>query len=78
MYNEKNDQFNQNSDLQEIYTAKLALLGAALSTLGDGIQTIAAGLALQQLASANKQASQENEKNVKRYRTYAKTNQFVK
>ncbi len=61
MYNSGNDQLNQNADSQEVYVAKLAFIGAALSTLGDGIQAIAAGLVLQQLENTNKKDSQDNE-----------------
>lgn len=36
---------NQSNDSLDIYAAKLTYIGTSLSTLGDGIQTIAAGLA---------------------------------
>lgn len=39
----------QNSESAEMQAAKISLIGAALSTLGDGLQTIAAGITLQEL-----------------------------
>jgi len=38
----------------------LAYVGTAISTLGDGIQTIAAGLALDALRNSNTQNSQND------------------
>jgi len=40
----------------------LAYVGAAISTLGDGISTIAAGLALDALRNSNAQNSQNDAK----------------
>lgn len=51
----KDNQNNQSTP--EIFAAKLALFGTALSTLGDGIQTIAAGIALEILENANNKTS---------------------
>ena len=56
--NENNFQIGQNSETPETYAAKLAFIGTALSTSGDGVQTIAAGIALQELQNANNQNSQ--------------------
>jgi len=56
--NENNS--NQPTDSLEIYAAKLAYIGTSISTLGDGIQTIAAGLALQALQKSNNNNSQNN------------------
>ncbi|KPN97143.1 hypothetical protein [Lysinibacillus sp. ZYM-1] len=56
----RNNKPSQNNDSLEIYAAKLAYIGAAISTLGDGIQTIAAGLALEVLQNANNDSSQSN------------------
>lgn len=49
MKNNSGNPTSQNTNSAEIQAAKLSLIGAALSTLGDGIQTIAAGIALQEL-----------------------------
>jgi|tagenome__1003787_1003787.scaffolds.fasta_scaffold20972641_2 hypothetical protein len=55
--NESNFQIGQNPETPETYAAKLAFIGAALSTLGDGVSTIAAGISLQELQNANNQNS---------------------
>lgn len=47
---------NQPSDSPELYAAKLAYIGSSISTLGDGLQAIAAGIALEAL---EKQSSQD-------------------
>ncbi|WOV87870.1 translation initiation factor 2 [Sporosarcina oncorhynchi] len=57
MNNPYNNQTSQNTESPEIYAARLALIGSALSTLGDGLQAIAAGIALQELEKS-KQASE--------------------
>lgn len=49
MNNPYTNQTSQNTESPEIYAARLALLGSALSTLGDGLQAISAGIALQEL-----------------------------
>lgn len=56
----RNNKPDQNNDSLEIYAAKLSYIGTAISTLGDGLQTIAAGLALEALVNANKDSSQNN------------------
>ena len=56
----RNNKQNQNNDSMDIYIAKLAYIGTAISTLGDGIQTIAAGLALEALQNANNDSSPTN------------------
>ncbi len=43
----KNTFNNQSNDSLDIFAAKLTYIGSSISTLGDGIQTIAAGLALE-------------------------------
>ncbi|MFC6039701.1 translation initiation factor 2 [Paenisporosarcina macmurdoensis] len=40
---------NQSTGTQEIDAAKLVLIGSALATLGDALQTISVGLALEVL-----------------------------
>lgn len=46
---------NDNTELQpqenstELYVAKLGLIGSALSTFGDGLQTIASAIALREI-----------------------------
>lgn len=44
---------NQNAESPEIYAARLSLIGTALSTLGDGIQTVAATIVLRELENAH-------------------------
>ncbi|WP_155591073.1 translation initiation factor 2 [Lysinibacillus cavernae] len=56
----RNNKPNQSNDSIEIYAAKLSYIGTAISTLGDGLQTIAAGLALEALVNANNDSSQNN------------------
>ena len=56
----RNNKPDQNNDSLEIYAARLSYIGTAISTLGDGLQTIAAGLALEALVNANKDSSQNN------------------
>ncbi|MFE4140688.1 translation initiation factor 2 [Peribacillus sp. YIM B13472] len=57
MGNNKNN-INQSPDSREIYAAKLAFIGASISTLGDGLQAIAAGIALELLEKSNNGSSQ--------------------
>ncbi|WP_075619146.1 hypothetical protein [Paenisporosarcina indica] len=54
-----NNQNGQNTESPEIYAARLSLIGTALSTLGDGLQTVAAGITLQELENPNTQDSQK-------------------
>ncbi|MFJ5766609.1 translation initiation factor 2 [Lysinibacillus sp. NPDC093210] len=58
MNNNQNNS-NQSTDSLDIYAAKLAYIGTSISTLGDGIQTIAAGLTLESLKKASNQSSQD-------------------
>ena len=46
------------SDSLEIYAARLSFIGASISTLGDGLSAVAAGLTLQALEKSTKQNSQ--------------------
>lgn len=48
-----NQETNRNAESPEIYAARLSLIGSALSTLGDGIQTVAASIVLRELENAN-------------------------
>ncbi len=59
----RNNKQNQGNESIEIYAAKLSYIGTAISTLGDGLQTIAAGLALEALQNANNDSSQNNNGN---------------
>ncbi|MBX8945492.1 MULTISPECIES: translation initiation factor 2 [Lysinibacillus] len=59
----RNNKPSQGNESIEIYAAKLAYIGTAISTLGDGLQTIAAGLALEALQNANNDSSQPNNGN---------------
>ena len=54
--NDKKNQKNA-SDLQDIQIARLAFIGASITTLGDGIAAIAAGMALDALEKSSGQIS---------------------
>ena len=60
MKNVNNNQTGQNTVSPEVYAARLSLIGTALSTLGDGLQTIAAGITLQELENPTNQNSQND------------------
>ena len=57
--NKNQNNFNQAFDSPEIYAAKLAFIGASISTLGDGLQAVAAGISLELLQKANNKSSQD-------------------
>ena len=59
----RNNKPSQGNESIEIYAAKLSYIGTAISTLVDGLQTIAAGLALEALQNANNDSSQTNNGN---------------
>lgn len=53
-----------NKELRDIEIAKLALIGASIATLGDGISALAAGLALDALEQDSQtQNAQNNSRN---------------
>ncbi|MCM3359790.1 hypothetical protein MKX96_12460 [Psychrobacillus sp. FSL W7-1493] len=52
-----NEQNNQNQVPVDVLVAKLALFGATLTTKGDGIAALAAGIALQELEKSKSQNS---------------------
>ncbi|MFJ7953609.1 translation initiation factor 2 [Lysinibacillus sp. NPDC096418] len=58
--NDSKKNSNQSADLQDIYIARLAFIGTSISTLGDGIQMVAAGLALEALEKSNNQSAQNS------------------
>lgn len=61
MNNDYMNQSSQNVDSPEIYAARLSLIGSTLSTLGDGLQTITAGIALQELKNQSSAQNSSNE-----------------
>lgn len=64
--NNNKSQLNGTSDEIDIQIAKLAFIGASLTTLGDGLTAIAAGLALEALVKkSNNQSSQSQNKQLK-------------
>lgn len=64
--NNNKSQLNGTSDEIDIQIAKLAFIGASLTTLGDGLTAIAAGLALEALVKkTNNQSSQSQNKQLK-------------
>ena len=60
MNNGIDHQMDGNSESPDIYVAKLNLVGTTLSTLGDALQTIAAGITLQELEKTKNQNSQNH------------------
>ncbi|EWH32211.1 MULTISPECIES: translation initiation factor 2 [Lysinibacillus] len=54
MYNYRNNS-EQNLESEEISIARLAYIGAAIATFGDGLTTVAAGLALHALETTKSQ-----------------------
>lgn len=58
----KNTFNNQSNDSLDIFAAKLTYIGSSISTLGDGIQTIAAGLALEALQNSKNDISNDQAK----------------
>ncbi|MEO4055384.1 translation initiation factor 2 [Solibacillus sp. CAU 1738] len=62
--NDNRKNLKQSSESQEIHIARLTFIGASISTLGDGLQAVAAGLALEALEkkqgsrSSNEQSKQ--------------------
>ena len=61
MKNGNDYKMEENPESPEIYAAKLSLVGTTLSTLGDALQTIAAGITLQELEKTNNQNSQDSQ-----------------
>ena len=57
--NRYQNNLNHAFDSPEIYAAKLAFIGASISTLGDGLQAVAAGISLELLQKANNKSSQD-------------------
>ncbi|MHA6261173.1 translation initiation factor 2 [Sporosarcina sp. CAU 1771] len=49
MNNAFTNQTGQNTESPDLYAARLTLIGSTLSTLGDALQAIAAGISLQEL-----------------------------
>ena len=49
----KNNMLNQNNDSFDLYIARLVYIGSTISTLGGGLQTLAAALALNALEKSN-------------------------
>lgn len=58
MNNFDNTPQGENSTSPEIYAARIGFIGALLSTLGDGLQSVGAGIALQQLENSSSQDTQ--------------------
>lgn len=52
-----NKSFAQSSESIDIRIARLAFIGASISTLGDGLQALAAGLALESLQRSKNQTT---------------------
>lgn len=56
-----NNKIKQSADSIDIQIAKLAYVGASISSLGGGIQLIAAGLAIDVLEKANNKSTQSQD-----------------
>ena len=63
---------NPTSDSRDVQIAKLAFIGASISTLGDGLQAVAAGLALEVLQKSSNQSSQNQNDSFKQTETMQK------
>ena len=63
----KKDQLNQPPESLDLYVAKLTFIGASIATLGDGLQALAAGIALEALEKekSNNKSSQNHNGNSK-------------
>lgn len=64
MDNNKNN-INQSPDSREVYAAKLAFIGASISTLGDGLQAIAAGIAVELLEKSSQSQNDQSKQSEK-------------
>ncbi|OXS62393.1 hypothetical protein B1A99_00550 [Cohnella sp. CIP 111063] len=60
-----NSEDEQLAKLRDIQIARLAFIGASIATIGDGISTYAAALALEVLEEANNQRSQPSSSHFK-------------
>ncbi|MGG0644415.1 translation initiation factor 2 [Sporosarcina gallistercoris] len=58
MNNFNNNPQGVNNPSPEIYAARIGFIGTILSTLGDGLQSIGAGITLQQLEVSSIQDAQ--------------------
>ena len=58
----KKDQLNQSPESLDLYVAKRTFIGASIATLGDGLQALAAGIALEALEKekSNNKSSQNH------------------
>lgn len=53
-----NDKIKQHSDSQDVLIAKIPFIGSSITTLGEVIMTIAAGLAVDVLEKSSNKGSQ--------------------
>lgn len=67
----------QSSDSLDIQIARLAFIGSTITTLGDGITAIAAGLALEALENSSNQNSQNIDKQSKQSDTMQKQIDYI-
>lgn len=63
MANKNNYQNEFNNESPDIFAARLALIGSILTTLGDGLTTVASSIVLQQLLENNNSQQNQNSKN---------------
>lgn len=59
--NNNKNKFEKSPDSFEIQIARLVYIGSTISTIGGGLQTLAAALALNALEKANSQDSQSSQ-----------------
>ncbi|WP_339253673.1 translation initiation factor 2 [Sporosarcina sp. FSL W8-0480] len=57
--NNDNNFIDENDNSTDLYVARIAFIGTILSTLGDALQTVSAGVALQQLERSSQQGTQD-------------------
>lgn len=60
MANKNNYQNEFNNESPDIFAARLALIGSILTTLGDGLTTVASSIVLQQLLENNNSQQNQN------------------
>lgn len=65
MANKNNYQNEFNNESPDIFAARLALIGSILTTLGDGLTTVASSIVLQQLLENNNSQQNSNTQNSK-------------
>ncbi|MGE6514081.1 hypothetical protein [Lysinibacillus sphaericus] len=72
MTNNKAGNYNKQNPKKENQAAKLAVIAGAITTLGDALATIAAGMALEDELNENNQNNQDSLDNLQQQIDYLK------